>query len=91
MVLSARVTAKEDPQSALPVFDRMSPLKQFLQYPKAREVVTNAFAGTTIADAILGADEMFTSMPIGKMVVLGILPEEKVDTLIEQVNQALRL
>ena len=90
MVLSARVIAKEDPRSAVPVFDRMSPLKQFLKYPKAREIVTNAFAGTTIEDSLLGADELFTSMPVGKMVVLGTLPEEKIDTLIAQVNQAVR-
>ena len=90
MALSARVTTKEDPRLALPVFDRMTPLKQFLQHPKAREIVTNAFAGTTIEDALRGGDELFTSMPIGKMAVLGILPDEKVDTLIAQVNQAVR-
>lgn len=90
MALSACVIAKEDPRTAVPVFDRMSQLKQFFQYPKAREVVTNAFAGTTLEEAIRDADELFTSMPIGKMVVLGILPEEKVDTLVAQANQAVR-
>ncbi|HEY6408032.1 MAG TPA: glycoside hydrolase family 3 C-terminal domain-containing protein, partial [Ktedonobacteraceae bacterium] len=88
MALSMNILAKEDPHSAAPVFDRMSPLKQFLRYPKARELVTNTFAGTTGAGIFLGADEMFTSMPIGKMAVLGILSDETVDRLIAQVNQA---
>ena len=60
----------------------------FLQYPKTRELVTHAFAGIPRAALFLGEDEMFTSMPIAKMVVLGILTDEKVDTLIEQANQA---
>jgi beta-glucosidase len=90
MALSARVSVKEDPRSAAPVFDRMSPIKQFLQYAKAREVVTNAFAESPRADVFLGANEMFTSMPIGKLAVLGVLTDEAVDMLIAQVNHAFR-
>ena len=88
IVLSARVIVKEDPRSAAPVFNRMSSLKQFLQYPKTRELVTNTLAGTPRAGLFLGEDEMFTSMPIGKLAVLGILSDEKVDALIAQVNQS---
>jgi beta-glucosidase len=88
IVLSASVIVKEDPRSAALVFDRMSSLNQFLQYPKARELVTNTFAGTPRAGLFLGEDEMFTSMPIGKLAVLGILSDEKVDELIAQVNQS---
>ncbi len=91
MALSTNVIAKEDPRSAAPVFDRMSPLKKFLQYPKARELVTNTFAGMPRADIFLGENEMFTSMPIFKMAVLGMLTEEQVDTLIARVNQAFKL
>ena len=88
IALSERVTVNEDPRSMAPLFNRMSPLKQFLQYSKTRELVTHAFAGIPRAALFLGEDEMFTSMPIAKMVVLGILTDEKVDTLIEQANQA---
>ena len=88
IVLSERVLVNEDLRSMAPLFNRMSPLKHFLQYPKARELVTNAFAGIPRAALFLGEDEMFTSMPIAKMVVLGILTDERVDTLIEQANQA---
>ena len=88
ILLSERVTANEDPRSMAPLFNRLSPVKQFLKYPKARELVTHAFAGIPRAALFLGEDEMFTSMPIAKMVVLGILTDEKVDTLIEQANQA---
>ena len=88
IMLSERVIVNEDPRSMAPLFNRMSPLKQFLQYPKTRELVRHAFAGTPRAALFLGEDEMFTSMPIAKMVVLGVLTEEKVDTLIEQANQA---
>jgi len=87
LVLSESLIVKEDPRSMAPLFDRMSPIKQFLKYPKAREFVTNAFAGMPRAALFLDGDEMFTSMPIGKMVVLGILTDEKVDTLIEQANR----
>ncbi len=87
LVLSESLIVKEDPRSMAPLFDRMSPIKQFLKYPKARELVTNAFAGMPRAALFLDGDEMFTSMPIGKMVVLGILTDEKVDTLIEQANR----
>lgn len=90
IALSERVTVNEDPRSIAPLFNRMSPLKQFLQYPKARELVTHAFAGIPRAALFLGDDEMFTSMPIGKMVVLGVLTDEKVDTLITQANQVPR-
>lgn len=88
IVLSERVLVHEDPRSMTPLFNRLSPLKQFLKYPKTRELVTNAFAGIPRAALFLGEDEMFTSMPIAKMVVLGILTDEKVDTLIEEANQA---
>ncbi len=88
ILLSERVTVNEDPRSMAPLFNRLSPVKQFLKYPKARELVTHAFAGIPRAALFLGEDEMFTSMPIAKMVVLGILTDEKVDTLIEQANQA---
>ena len=71
----------------VPQFNRMSPIKQFLQYPKTRELITQTFAGLPRAALFLGDDEMFTSMPIAKMVVLGALTDEKVDTLIEQANQ----
>ena len=87
ILLSERVIVNEDPRSMAPLFNRMSPLKQFLRYPKARELVTHTFAGMPRAALFLDGDEMFTSMPIGKMVVLGILTDEKVDTLIEQANQ----
>jgi beta-glucosidase len=87
IALRERVTVNEDPRSMAPLFDRMSPLKQFLQFPNTRELVANTFAGLPRAALFLGDDEMFTSMPIAKMVVLGILTDEKVDTLIKQANQ----
>ena len=87
IVLRERVTVNEDPRSIVPQFNRMSPIKQFLQYPKTRELITQTFAGLPRAALFLGDDEMFTSMPIAKMVVLGALTDEKVDTLIEQANQ----
>jgi beta-glucosidase len=88
IALREHVIVNEDPRSMAPLFNRMSPLKQFLQYSKTRELVTNAFADLPRAALFLGEDEMFTSMPIAKMVVLGTLTDEKVDTLIEQANQA---
>ena len=87
IALREHVTVNEDPRSMAPLFNRMSPLKQFLQYSKTRELVANTFAGSPRASLFLGEDEMFTSMPIGKMAVMGILTDEKVDTLIEQANQ----
>ena len=87
IVLRERVTVNEDPRSIVPQFNRMSPIKHFLQYSKTRELLVNTFAGTPRAAVFLGDDEMFTSMPIAKMVVLGALTDEKVDTLIEQANQ----
>jgi beta-glucosidase len=88
IVLSERVIVNEVPRSMTPLFNSMSPLKQFLRYPKTRELLTHTFAETPRAAIFVGEDEMFTSMPIAKMVVLGVLTEEKVDTLIEQANQA---
>jgi beta-glucosidase len=87
ILLRERVTVNEDPRSMVPQFDRMSPIKQFLQYPKTQELLIQTFAGQPRAAVFLGDDEMFTSMPIAKMVVLGALTDEKVDTLIEQANQ----
>ena len=87
IVLRERVTVNEDPRSMVPQFNRMSPIKQFLQYPKTHELLTQTFAGLPRAALFLGDDEMFTSMPIAKMVVLGALTDENVDTLIEQANQ----
>ncbi|MGZ6367491.1 MAG: glycoside hydrolase family 3 C-terminal domain-containing protein, partial [Ktedonobacteraceae bacterium] len=87
IVLRERVTVNEDPRFMMPQFSRMSPIKQFLQYPKTRELLVNTFAGTPRAAVFLGDDEMFTSMPIAKMVVLGALTDENVDSLIEQANQ----
>jgi beta-glucosidase len=91
IVLRERVRVNEDPRSMAPQFNRMSSLKRFLQYPKTRELITHAFAGISRANVFLGDDEMFTSMPIAKMVVLGALTDEKVDTLIEQANQTLSI
>jgi len=88
IALSERVTVNEDPRSMAPLFNRMSPLKQFLQYSKTRELVTHAFAEIPRAALFLGDDEMITYMTIAKMVVLGILTVEKVNTLIDQANQA---
>ncbi|MGZ3647278.1 MAG: glycoside hydrolase family 3 C-terminal domain-containing protein, partial [Ktedonobacteraceae bacterium] len=85
--LHERVIVNEDPRSMTLQFNRMSPIKQFLQYSKTRELLTQTFAGLPRAALFLGDDEMFTSMPIAKMVVLGALTDEKVDTLIEQANQ----
>ncbi len=87
IVLREHVTVNEDSRSIVPQFNRMSPIKHFLQYSKTRELLVNTFAGTPRASVFLGDDEMFTSMPIAKMVVLGALTDEKVDTLIEQANQ----
>ncbi len=87
ILLRERVTVHEDPHFMFSQFSRISPVKQFLQYPKTRELVANTFAGTPRAALFLGDDEMFTSMPIAKMVVLGILTDEEVNTLIEQANQ----
>ena len=87
IALREHVTVNEDPRSMAPLYNRMSPLKQFLQYSKTRELVANTFAGSPRASLFLGADEMFNSMPIAKMVVLGILTDEKVDTFIEQANK----
>ena len=85
--LRERVTVNEDPRSMVPQFNRMSPIKQFLQYSKTRELLTQTFAGLPRAALFLGDDEMFTSMPIAKMVVLGAFTDENVDSLIEQANQ----
>ena len=87
IVLRERVTMNEDPRSIVPQFNRMSPIKHFLQYSKTRELLTQTFAGLPRAALFLGDDEMFTSMPIAKMVVLGALTDENVDTLIEKANQ----
>jgi beta-glucosidase len=88
IVLSERVTVNDDLRSMAPQFNRLSPLKQFLQYPETRELLTQAFTGIPGSSPFLSDEEIFTSMPIAKMVVLGVLSEEKVDTLIEQANQA---
>lgn len=90
LVLSARVKTKEDPQSAAPVFDRMSSLKQFLQYPQAREALIHELTGTPKAGVFLSGNEMFTSMPISKLAVFGLVTDEEIDLLIAQVNQACR-
>ena len=90
LVLSTRVKTKEDPQSAAPVFDRMSSLKQFLQYPQARGVLIHELTGTPQAGIFLSGNEMFTSMPIGKLAVFGLVTDEDIDLLIAQVNQACR-
>jgi len=87
IALRERVIVHEDQRSMVPLFNRISPIKQFLQYPKTRELLANTFAETPRAVLFQGDDEMFTSMPIAKMVVLGVLTDEKVDTLIEQANQ----
>jgi hypothetical protein len=71
--------------------ERIFGMSEEITAPRRPPTSLNAFAGTTLEDVLLGADELFTSMPIGKMVVLGILPEEQIDSLIAQVNQAVRL
>ncbi len=64
--LREHLKVNEDPRSMAPLFNRMSPIKQFLQYPKTRELVANTFAESPRAALFLGDDEMFTSMPIAQ-------------------------
>jgi len=87
IVLREPVTVHEGPRSMTSQFNRISPIKQFLQYPKTHELLANTFAETPRAALFQGDDEMFTSMPIAKMIVLGVLTDEQVNTLIEQANQ----
>lgn len=84
------ITTKEDPQSALPMFHRMTLLKQLLHYPQARAILTNTFAGTPAANMFLGEDAMMASTPIAKLSTFGIASDEQVDSLIARMNQAIR-
>ncbi len=90
MVLSVNVQTKADPQSEIPVFTRMSPLKQFLQNPKARTVVTHALAGTSVESLLSNQNAILTPIPIGKAATFGMLTDDMVDALLERVNQAVR-
>lgn len=90
LALSTRVTTKEDAQSALPVFNRMSLIKQLFQYPQAREMVMSTVAGTPFAGILQSMDEMFLSTPLSKLASFGVLTEEQVDAFIVRVNQAVR-
>ena len=91
IMLREHVTVHEDPRTMASQFNRMSPVKQFLQHSETRELLAKTFAETHGAALFQGDDEMFTSMPIAKLVVLGVLSDHQVDTLIEQANQALRI
>ena len=74
-------------RAMMPLFSRMSPIQQFIQYPETHQLLTHALIGIPRAELFLGDNEMFTSMPIAKLVVHGILTDEKIDALIEQANQ----
>ncbi len=87
IVLSGQVKVNEDLRAMMPLFTRMSPINQFIQYPKTHELLTHALTGIPRAELFLGDNEMFTSMPIAKLVVHGILTDKKIDTLIERANQ----
>ena len=82
--LSARISVKKDQQALQ--FSRLSQLKQVLQSAKAREIFTNAFSASPVAD--LSDDELFGSLPISKLVIFGFMSDEKLDELIAQMNQA---
>ncbi|HYB02081.1 MAG TPA: glycoside hydrolase family 3 C-terminal domain-containing protein [Ktedonobacteraceae bacterium] len=91
IVLSGQVKVNEDLRAMMPLFTRMSPIKQFLQYPDTHQLLTHALTGIPRAELFLGDNEMFTSMPVAKLVVHGILTDENIDTLIEQANQTFSL
>ena len=91
IVLSGQVKVNEDLRAMMPLFTRMSPIKQFIQYPKTHELLTQALTGIPRAELFLGGNEMFTSMPIAKLVIHGILTDDKIDTLIGQANQTFSL
>ena len=90
MLLHTMVTAKEDLRFAVPHFTRMTQFKTILRYPKAHALLTQRFAGTPEEHLLLSGDELFTSMPICKLNMLGGMTDEQVDALIEQLNEVVQ-
>lgn len=90
MLLHTTITTKEDARLATPHFTSMTSFKTILRYPKAHALLTQLFAGTAAEPFLLSGDEMFTSMPIGKLNMLGNMPDEQVNALIGQLNEAVR-
>ena len=85
--LKSSLVVKEDPQSARRTFSRMSPIKYFLQDPAGRKGLEAVIAGTRAEGLLQGENEMFTSIPIIKLVGFSGLKEEVIDNLVDQLNQ----
>jgi beta-glucosidase len=86
--LRAKVNTQADPQSEVITFTRESSLKDVLAHPQARAALVEAFAGTPVENLISSQSALFTSIPLGKGVPLGILNDEMLDALLAKMNQA---
>lgn len=88
MALSVGVNIREDPRAARGIFTRMTALGRFLKDPVGREAIIEAVKGSQFEDWVQSENEMFTSMPIGKIAGLTNFSEEALAAILEEVNQA---
>ena len=88
LVLSQEVEVREDPRSARGIFTRMTALSRYLKDPVGRELVLGAVKGGRFESWLASEDEMFTAMPIVKVLGFAGFPEEALDAIVAMVNQA---
>lgn len=88
LVVRQEVEVREDPRSARGVFTRMTALSRFLKDPAGRELVLGAVKGSRFENWLASEDEMFTSMPIAKVLGFTGFPQEELDAIVAKVNQA---
>lgn len=92
ILLRCQVTVNARP--LMPIFNKWQPLQLFFTHPRAAEMVIGlltSFGGNMGEASNEGTDmQMIFSLPLIKLTSFGVLTAEQVDTLIEQINQAVQ-
>lgn len=88
LVLSQELSVWEDPRSARGVFTPMTSVARYLKDPAGRQAVLEAVQGTILENWLATENEMFTGMPLAKVLGFMSFPEEKLDAIVAKTNQS---
>lgn len=86
--LNQELQVWEDPRSARGTFTRMTALSRYLKDPAGREVILGLVKGSVAESWLTHESEMFSAMPLVKIFGFMNLPDEALDAIVAQVNQA---
>jgi beta-glucosidase len=88
LALFAEITFQPDQQTARRTFDRMTLIKHFQADVVANSALEAAIKGT-VAEKWLSVGEMFSAMPIAKLVTFNLLAEDTLAAIINEANKGL--